>query len=133
MVFEAAIPEIAVCDSVPAAFPMIEIAFPFCDNVMFEPPARVMVPLEISAPAPAVLPSIVTSCRFCVWTVCATGAATEIRMVLAACVLTVTPPPAPVMTTVPVENSWSDAEIVAPPAAAVPAEMVMVPPFTSVA
>ena len=48
--------------------PLMVTALPFWLTVMLLPPASVIVPLEICAITPAVLPLRVTLCRFWVWT-----------------------------------------------------------------
>ena len=65
---------------------------------MLFPPASVIVPEEIWAIAPAVFPDSVTLCKFWVCTDCA---ATEMSTLCPVFEDTVTPPPTPVMETVP--------------------------------
>lgn len=57
-----------IVPSVAAALPEIVMAFPACERVMFDPPTSVRVPEETRAVAPAVLPEILRSNTFWVWT-----------------------------------------------------------------
>ena len=59
---DAEMPEMAVCVSGAAVLPEIVTALPACDKVIPLPPASVQVPVDMSASAPAVLPSSVTEC-----------------------------------------------------------------------
>ena len=56
---------------------MIETAFPFCERVMLAPPAKVIVPVEIWAIAPAVFPESVTLCTFWVCADCEASTTTR--------------------------------------------------------
>ena len=69
-VFPAVLPpvETPAEKAAPPAPPEMVTAFPAWERVIPFPPARVIVPDEMCAIAPAVLPERVTLCRFWVWT-----------------------------------------------------------------